>query len=301
MKLALAYVHQHQSYLGGLLRRAAKRLGIEVVTIGPKNGSWIGNAPIEDGWEPDIECGHVGLPVESLGHFDVLINVDQGDGFYLTSTRVPIAHCFTEGNSGEYERGVKSGAAAMWSCMPLKDAGKRIPGLLYLQWGYDSQLTWLTDCSYSHSSRAIDFTLHGSWSERRQAYVDAIASRGLRVDAGPPLSRAEWGQTLRDAKITLCDGDESYLTGRIVDAMASGCLVLAKPSPVMDMIAPRGYVAITPLPDGRIVPENVADVVMEYLPWRKRLPITEQAQQCVAHLSYDNQLLRILGSVGVRP
>lgn len=298
MRLVLAYTHLYPSYLGGLLRRAARRLGINVTTVGPRGGQWIHGTPEEPGWEPDIQV----LAQQRLEDIievtpdTILINVDQGDGFYLVAPPgVPCAWVCTEGNPGEYERASLCNAQAVWSCMPRKPAGRMAPGLLHLGFGWDNEHTSLTSID---AHRPIDFTLHGSWSEKRQSFVDALTT-DLSRECGAPLSREVWGKTLQRSKVTICDHEPGYTSGRIVDAMISGCLVLALPSAEMDMLAPRGYVQLSGKLNVDIDPKEVVELVREYRDFEKRKPILERAQRSVMHLSYDDQLLRILGSIGV--
>ena len=304
MRIALAYVHMHQSYLGGLFKRAAKRLGIEVVSLGPRATSWVYNAPVEEGWEPDRTVDEPGACLSVWapgGHFDALINVDQGDGFYLTEfARTPTAHVFTEGNPGEYDRARRSGASAVWSCMPLKDEGRLQAGLHHLDWGYDVEHTRV-ETNLFDEHRPFDVSFRGSSNAHRDQIVSVLKRAGLTVDAGPPLSRTQWGVSLEYSKFSLCDHDQNFLTGRIVDSMAAGAVVLALAQPCMDLLAPRGYVPVARGADGRPDPQDVADVARAWLlAPQRRYAVAQRARDAVRGLSWDDQLLRILGSVGVR-
>ena len=104
-----------------------------------------------------------------------------------------------------------------------------------------------------------------------------------------------------EAKITVCDHNDAYLTGRVVDAMAAGCLVLAYAQPVMDMLAPMGYVPIGLQADGRIDPKGLADTAVALIGSQsRRVAIVQRARRAVTGLSWEDQLLRVLGSIGVR-
>lgn len=303
LHVVLAYVAMSQNYLGGIFRQAAQRLGIRTTAVGPAHGRWLHDAPEEPGWEPDVVTGyaapHVMSP-EFWGGVDALINVDQGDGFYIQPPgNVPTAHCFTESNPTEHRRAVD--ANAIWSGMPHKPEGKATPGLLHLDWGYNPVHTPI-DAPLSDLARPVDFTLHGSWSEHRNSVLDAVQAAGLSVSYGPPRSREAWGKTLCEAKMTLVDHNGPFLSGRVVDAMAAGCVVLSPALAPMDILSPRGYVPV-PLreSDGRVDPEAVARIAGEWvaLPsYRHRM--AERARTTVAGLTWENQLLRVLGSIGVR-
>ena len=296
MRLILAYKHCYPSYLGGLLRRAAKRLRLPVVTIGPVQGQWIHDTPEEEGWRPDVE-----VPDQPGQYFetrsgDVIINVDQGDGFYaLPTNKVPVAWCFTEGNPSEYDKAIGR-ADVIWSCMPRKPAGMQLPGLHHLSWSYDSEFTPLYPIQHEH--RVVDVSLRGSWGSHRQRFVDAFTS-DISYDCGAPLSRAAWGKSLQNACITIADHEPGYLSGRIIDAMASGCLVFALRSDEMDILSPKGYVVLSGKKNSDIDPQEIVAKIHEYRDIEKRGPIAERAQRHVAGLDYESQLLRILGSVGI--
>lgn len=290
MRLALAYVHMEQFYVGGLLKRAARRLGLDVVSAGPAAGSWIESAPPEAEWRPDIEMSAPGpLPVET----DALVNVDQGDGFYCTAPRgIPVAHVFTEGNEGEYARATSSEARAVWALQPFKDVA-RPTDVRWLEWGYDPGHTPVTPAA---ATRPVDFVLRGSTGYGHRQEL-ARAFRGTvdpLADVGPPVARAEWGSRMRRACMTLQDHRVPAVPGRIADAVVSGCLVLSVPNAVMPVYLPRGYVEIAERD-----PETVAAAIRAWSPIERRGDVVAHAQRLVAGHTWDNQLLRVLGSIGV--
>lgn len=306
MKLVLTYSHYDQLYVGGLLKRAAKRLGIDVISVGPKIGSWT-PAPKEEDSDPDVETGSGSVDLSTYGvlrNGDALVTVDQSTGFLPHSTTMPHAVVQTESNDGELERA--RGIAdpdALWSLMPMKPTARYTPGLLHLEWGYDQIHTPLTDPMLL--PRGVDFSLRGTPNDYRIKLQKAFDEKLPHVKAtfGTCTTRQVWGDELCCSKITLCDHDEDFLSGRVVDAMAAGCLVLAKPSPSMDMLAPGGYVPIRKgatdkWPDIGLVVGQVCYYLTETA---ERAKIVRRAQEFVARLTWDNQLLRILGSIGVRP
>lgn len=291
MRIALAYVHMHQSYVGGLLRRAARRLGLDVVTIGPAEGSWIGGAPVEDGWEPDVEVPSR-APCPLTVEVDALINVNQGDGFYAVPlTNVPVAHVFTEGNEGEYAQSLPARARAVWSLQPWKVI-VRPPDVRWLEWGYDPEHTPLTP---ARADRPIDLHLRGS------AYTHRLDWRArwhrenpdLNMVLDGPVARGLWGAELLRSKMVLQDHRVPAIPGRITDAVMAGALVLSLPNPIMDIFLPRAYVPVA-------TADEVPDAVRAHQAIDSRAGIIERAQQLVAHLTWDNQLLRVLASIGVR-
>jgi len=292
--IGISYVHRDQFYLGGLLKRAGQRLGVSMFSIGPKEGSWIEAAPTEPDNAPDLlveDRKPFTLPSEVDEKIDALINVCQGDNFYCISKK-PTVHVFTEGNPGEYDDARACNAKAVWSCMPRKETGLLQSGLWYLQWGYDPEYTPMTPPG---TERPVDFGFYGStgYEHRKKMFPDWARENDLVVHTGPPMSRSAWGANLRMTKTTFHDHWVNVLSGRIVDAVASGVLMMSIPQPVMDVLLPRGYVRLKTF-------HEVPGVVRAFKAIENRGPIVEQAQRAIAGLSWDDQFVRILGSIGVQ-
>ena len=297
MRLILVYSHRPQSYIGGLLKRAAVRLGLDVVSAGPIDPHGLMGAPVEDDCAPDVRLygGPAVRPPDTLARpGDVLINVDQGDDFYCVyPIGVRSVYLMSESNEHDVARARASNASVFWSCMPEKIHARLLPGLLALPFGWDDEDNALADIE---APRAHEFVLYGTM-DKRENLVRTIRAQGadLALDIGRAgLSRAAWGRALRNATMTYNDHPVASLTPRLTEAMAAGCLLLSPPFLPLDLLAPRGYVVV----------EDVADVAATIRRYRDpslRLPIIRRAQAAVASFSWNNNLLRILASVGVRP
>lgn len=314
MRLLLVYQHYHQYYVGALLKRAAKALGIDVTSAGPCGGPWLAAAPDEENWKPDIVVSGGAVDVADVErvrgqHFDAIVCIHQGDGMFVRGVdrNTPLAYVFTEGNEGEYE--VASRADAVWSLMPRKPAGRKVPGLLRLEWGYDSEM--VRRARTGSTPQKIDVSFRGSPSAQRDAIAAAVVAAGYTIDYGPPVSRLDWYRSLWRADYAICDHDTAFVSGRVVDAMALGSVVIAKPSPEMDVLAPRAYIPVYGCAHVQGLRPEMAVVAIDDMEGHRMAPpcggddplvdLIERASLIALPLSWDSQLLRILGSIGVRP
>ena len=82
---------------------------------------------------------------------------------------------------------------------------------------------------------------------------------------------------------------------------AAYALVLAAAHPCLDVLAPRGYAPVKRRTDGRPDPVDIAAQAARWVEdYAGREAIRRRAARVVVGLSWDDQLLWILGSVGVR-
>lgn len=244
MKIAVIFTHTRRSGQNYYVR-AARRLGHDVVSIGP----WVAGDYGVHGQEPNIE-----LPDRYPRHYrwdevapelggwrpDVVILYEGGDDIRMADVPVPWAHHTTEGTNLE------------WSDTPFKyfeipgNVKRPVAGARYLPKAFDH-----VEHRTQLGPRCFDLVQLASARDARRYVWDYVRRHApdLATKFGD-IWGPEYGDAYRNALATwVCSGVD-FVTTRVFEAMASGCIVFSDRTPSMLSLFQDGvhFIGYDPVP-----------------------------------------------------
>ena len=225
MRIVLAYTH-HPRCIAHYYRRAFQQLGHEVVTVGPWADEW----PMgTDGREPNIQLHRFlyshylydMLPLAVRRH-DLFILIDSGEKLTIQTIPGKWAHLALEGTSLE------------WSDTPYKFAGlmqhvKHPEGVTWSPGAFDVEEHLPGPPASERQFDLVQMAIPYESRKFMAVHVPQIAP-DLRCKFGEVWG-PEYGDTYRNALATWVGSGQDFVTIRVFEAMAMGCLVIADRTP----------------------------------------------------------------------
>lgn len=298
MRIAMMYVHHPRNVPTFFYRRALRALGHEVISIGPSEESepygchgrrmpTVG-LPYQPHEERTYAWKHVARALPWTP--DLVFVISSGDRFAVDGITVPWIHLSIEGDDTEWSEGL---TPCRWAIIPRVGQSCR----------------WLPNayCNMEHAWRAVD-------AEREYDFVHMATARDARRIVYGGLSDYReihsfigdiWGPIYAAAhqhgKTTyVC---ATFITQRLVEAAAMGCLVFSNPGvpELIGMQAGEHYIPYGPI---RVVhnelgpdPDWLAPAIIDLMrnpAERIRIASAAQAHVVDAH-SYATRAAMLLG------
>jgi glycosyltransferase involved in cell wall biosynthesis len=291
--------------------RALRQLGHEVVTVGP----WRDQEPWGTrGREPQAFL-NTSMPVpwrETIAvlnftePLDCAIIASGGEGLRWADgdlPDIPWAHIDSEGAAMEWSRGLTPHRYAEIMCNGA-DAGVQ-----WLPKAFDADEHWIPPycASFSGASREYDLVQLASAREARQHIWHTVRERAPDIhtffgDVWGPLYACAYQNSLA----TYCCSTLDFVTTRVFEAMAMGCVVIADRNPSTLKLFNDGehFIGFDPIPgpggEGMPDPEWLIDTVRR-LRREGDGGMAQRAYELVrGRDSYQHRLRRVLEGMGLR-
>jgi glycosyltransferase involved in cell wall biosynthesis len=303
--LALVYTH-HRRCGPEYYRRAARRvLGLSSVCSW---GPWKDEEPFGTyGREPDydIPYGRVEWEFDEIASsvrtgIDALILVDGGEHLKIHNIpdHLPWAHISTEGSMMDWSIGKTPHRYAEIMCNGVDDGVKWLPK------AFDRHEM---NNTIPLAIRDYDLVQFASARDGRRMVWEEVPRKApdLHTQFGDIWGPLYW-HALENARTTWVCSSIDFVTTRVFEAMANGCLVIADRTPSMSQLFEEGvhYLAYddVPGPGGEGIP-NVDWLIEQVRHIKKRAveyePMRAAAyEEVVKHHSYEHRILRVLRDLG---
>lgn len=280
---------------------ALKRMGHEVITVGPAVGPflpWANGTNLEPyEWKPDIAMGpseygqHNASPLKdalALLHTppDLII---QMDAHFVMGGKAPCPNVLWAIDNhleryGAYDTFDRIFIAHSWGYM------HELPNAEWLPCAHDPLHHFVIDES---APRPYDVMVIGVGYPQREAVVAALRGAGIKVLASTGKIYSEYNRLYNQAKIALVVSSQHDLAMRVFENMAQGCLVVADEEPDM---AKAGFEDGVHYLQYRTLSEAVATVgdALKYHGSARIDEIAMRAREAVKPHTWQSRIERIL-------
>jgi len=286
VKFLVGYDH-HPVSVARMYVRAMRRLGIEVLTIGPRWKGRYSHPEYDD--IPDIEIPR-GSPVWRTNFLTDVSQVDQvwsfdnkfrlrgklGDGpavIYCTDPHVVDAKFYLR----EYD---------------YKFSAQKIPGTSWIPLAYDSDLHPCFN-NINNLSRPIDVCfigMTGAGYENRRAGLKCLDNLGLESFIASGLVFDDYSRPYNKSKIAYNWSSSFDIPMRLFEGMAMGCCVVTNRIPFLDEL---GFVEGTHYLGFSNIGE-LEKVVLEALNSGRWQEVAKKGNLAVQEHSYPNRVIKML-------
>ena len=292
MKILIVCVHFPVA-AGRHLARAFRRLGHDVRTLGPSSGFHIWGMVVkpEWAWEADFQVGPDGgwmLPADWTP--ELVITADSG---FAIKAEWDCPHvCIGYDNHVRDYRfdGVNYDAffgAHTWGMRMDEPESHWLPPAYEPEDHYDTG-----------GERDLDVALIGVMYEERQVLVRALADAGLNVLAGTGALYDDYRALYNRAKISLVVPILQDVPHRLLETLAMGCCVLAKPMADAEKMGLRKYRDYVPFRDADdLVRKAIALVQGDK--WREYAILGQAAAKPHTWGNRAQQIISTLRSIGL--
>ena len=301
MKVLLSCRH-YPVAAGRYVYWALRRMGHEVVTVGPAEGAflpWANGTNLEPyEWKPDIPLSPAPFGSQVFAPLSDALNrlatppdlIIQMDAHFVMGGKAPCPNVLWMIDNhltpyGEYEQFDRIFIAHSWGY------GKDESHAEWLPCAHDPQHHFVID---ENAPRPFDVAVVGVMYPQRQQMIEALRAAGLKVFAAQGAIYEQYNRIYNAAKVALVVSSKRDVAMRVFENMAQGCLVVADEAADMERCGFRygeDYVSYAN------VSECVSGIKAALANDRARNEIIRNARAAVAPHSWENRVKHILEAV----
>lgn len=250
-KILIAAIH-YPVASGRYMDSAFRRLGCDVRTAGPEQGSHIWGVEVDERytWRPNYTAGDlfgdygIGGILKGFDNWtpDLIVCMDSSFTIMGERDEFPCPkvlygvdnHLKTYNRKGEwYDH--KFLAHRGGPALPVCDCGDQT----WLPCAYDKR--WFTPSSIPMADRRYDVSLVGWPTPERLELVEAMTEAGIAVYATLGAIYENYRDIYHNSKISLCRSAEQDVAQRVFETAAMGCALLSNRPPDLTRLGAREY------------------------------------------------------------